>query len=64
MVDERAHLNPVDQLRHAAHMVAVIVGDQDVVDLLEARLMSRGQDPVGVAAFISGPAGVNEQRLS
>jgi hypothetical protein len=26
--------------------------------------MSRGQNPVGVAAFISGPTGVDEQRLA
>jgi hypothetical protein len=51
-------------LRDATNVVAMIVGDQDVIDLFEARLMSRGEDPVGVAAFISGPAGVDKQRLS
>ena len=64
MVDKCADLDSVDQLRNPAHVVAMIVGNQDVVDLLEARLMSRGQDPVGVATFISRPACVDEQRLS
>ena len=40
----------------------MIVGDQDVIDLLKASLMSRSQDPVGVAAIVAGPSSIDQQR--
>src|SRR5579859_6127302 len=42
----------------------MVVRDQHVIYLSDAGLMSRGQDPVGVAALISWPTGIDEQRLA
>ena len=44
--------------------LAVIVGDQHVIDLLQSRLMGSGQDAIGIATVIAGPAGIDQQRLT
>src|SRR5580692_7010040 len=63
MIYKCADLDSINQLRHAAHVVAMKVGDQNIIQLLDAGLMRRGHDAVGVAAFIAGPAGVDEVNL-
>ena len=64
MIHEGPYLNPVDQLRDSAHVVSVIVGNQDVVDLFESGLMSGSEDAIGVTTFVTGPPRVDQQRLS
>ena len=44
VIHEGPYLDSIDQLRDSANVVSVIVGDQDVVDLLESGLMSGGED--------------------
>ena len=45
-------------------MIAMIMGDQEIIDLRDAGLMGGSQDAVGVAAFISGPTGIDEKGLA
>ena len=63
MIDERAHFDSIHQLRHSADMIAVIVSDQNIIELLDAGLVGGRQDAIGVAAFVSRPAGIDQQRL-
>ena len=63
VVDEGADGDAGEQLGDAADVVLVEVGDEDVVDAGEAGAVSGGDDAVGVAAVIAGPAGVDEQRV-
>ena len=64
MIHEGPDLDPVDELRDSAHVVSVIVGDQNVIDLLESGLMSGSEDAIGVTTFVTGPPRVDQQRLS
>ena len=52
-----------DQLWNAADVVGVIVGEKEVIDLRDAGVPGDGYDAVGVAAFVAGPSGIDEQRL-
>ena len=45
-------------------MIVVIVGEEDVVDLLEAGFFRGCCDSVGVAGVVAGPAGVDEEGLA
>jgi hypothetical protein len=60
VIDEGSDLDAIHQLRNAANVVAMIVGDQNVIELLEPGLVRRSNNAVGVPAFISGPAGIDE----
>ena len=64
VVEECAHLDSVDQLRDAAYVIAVIVGNQDIIQLLDAGLMRGGDDAVGIATFVAWPTGIDQQRLA
>ena len=64
VIHEGAYLDSIGQLRDSAHVVSVIVGDQNVVDLLESGLMSGSKDAIGVTAFITGPSRVDQQRFA
>ena len=63
VVDEGADGDAVDELRDAAGVVDVVVGEEDVVDVVEAGALGGGGDAVGVAALIVGPAGIDEERV-
>ena len=56
VIDEGANGDARDKLRDAADVVVVKVGDEDVVDLREAGRLRLGDDAVGVAAIVAGPA--------
>jgi hypothetical protein len=45
-------------------MVGVVVRDHDVVDPFQAGLLSCVNDPVGIAEIVTGPSGVDQQRLA
>ena len=64
VIDEGSDLDPIDQPGNPTDVVTVIVRDQDIVDLLQASLMRRGKNTIGVAAFIPRPACVDQQRLA
>ena len=63
VVDERADGDAVDELGDASGVVDVVVGEEDVVDVVEAGAFGGGGDAVGVAALIVGPACVDEERV-
>ena len=63
MIDEGTDLEAVHQLRHTADVIAMIVRDQHVVDLLQTSLVRGAEYAVGIAALVSGPTGVDQQRL-
>jgi len=64
MVHKRADLHAVSQLRNSAHVVAMIVGDQEVIELFHACHPGRGHDAIGIPAVKSRPARVNEKGLT
>ena len=51
VIDESANLHPVHELRDAPNVIAMIVRDQHVIELLNPGLVGSSHDPVGVAAF-------------
>ena len=62
VVEEFAYGNALDQLRHAAHVVAMKVGNQQVVDAHDAGVAHGCLDAVGVAS--ARPAGIDQQRCA
>ncbi len=62
VIDEMRDRDPGGQFLQAAHMVAVVVGQQQVVDLLHAGRLNGRHDTVGIAA--PGAAGIDEERLA
>ena len=63
VINEGSDLDAIHQLRNSAYVVAMIVRDEHVVDLLEAGLVSGGENAIGVPTFVAWPARVDEQRL-
>jgi len=61
VIDESADGNAFGELRNAADVVVVIMSDQDKVDFVDTGVVSGGDDALGVAAVVAGPAGVDEQ---
>jgi hypothetical protein len=61
VVDKGADGNAVDELWDATRVIDVIVSEQNEVDAGEAGLFGGGDDTVGVAAVVAGPAGVDEE---
>jgi hypothetical protein len=64
MIDKGADRDAVDELRDAAGVVDVVVGEQHIVDVVEAGIFGGGDDAVGVASFIVGPSGVDEEGVA
>ena len=64
VVDEVADRQPLGELQRAAHVVAVEVGHDQVVDPRHPGIGRRRRDAVGVAAIEAGPAGVDEHRFA
>ena len=62
VVEEFADRHALDQLRHAAHVVSMEMGDEHMVDAVDAGIAHGGLDALGVAAVISGPAGIDQKR--
>ena len=64
VIDKLADRDAFGELRQAAHVVAVEVGDEHVVELGDAGVPHGGLNPVGVAPVRSGPAGVHQHRFA
>ena len=64
MIEEFADGNALDQLGHAADVVGVEVGDEDVIDPGNAGVVHGGLNAVGIAAIVARPAGVDEERCA
>src|ERR1700758_56870 len=62
--EEGANRDALDELRHTAHVIVVIVGDQHVVDAAEASTLRSSDNAIGIAEVVIRPAGINQQRLS
>jgi hypothetical protein len=56
--------NSRHEVRHTAHVVGVVVGDEQVIDAADACLVHGGLDALGVAAVMISPAGIDEQRCA
>ena len=48
------------ELGHSAHVVGVVVGDHQVIDLLHARGLGRRGDAIGIAVVVPRPAGIDQ----
>ena len=64
VIEECANLDSVDQRGNSADVIAVIVGDQDIIELLAGRLDGCGDDAVGIATFVAWPTGIDQQRFA
>src|SRR5579862_42829 len=64
VIDEGSDLDTSDQLRNATNVVAMIVRDQDIVDLLDAGVVGGRHNAIRIAAFIIRPARIDQERLS
>jgi hypothetical protein len=61
VVEELADRDAGHQIGHAADVIHVEVGDEQVIDACDAGVLHGCLDAVGVAAIVAGPAGVDEQ---
>ena len=64
VVDEGADGNTGGELRSAANVIVVVVGDEDEINFAETGVVSGGDDAIGIAIVVAGPAGVDEEGLS
>ena len=64
VVNERADRNAGRELRDAADVIAVVVRNQNVVDLGETGVFRGSDDAIRVTAVEAIPSGVNQQRFS
>ena len=64
VIDKCPYGNARCQLRCTAHVIVVIMGEQDIVNLADAGLLCDGYDAVGVTAVVARSAGVDKQRLA
>ena len=63
VVDEGSYGDAVDELGNAAGVVDVVVGEQDIVEVVQSGIFGGGNDTVGIASCVAGPAGVDEERV-
>ena len=61
VVHDVFHRNAGNQQRHVAHVIDVVVGDHQVIDLFESGRLHRLGDPVRIAAVLARPAYVEQQ---
>ena len=64
MRDDGAELHARRQLLHAAHVIVVVVRDDEIVERADARLLHGGRDALGIAQRVGRPAGVDQHRLA
>ena len=64
VIDEGADWNPLGELRSAANVVVMVMGDEDEVDFVNAGIMRSSDDAVGVTTVIARPTGIDEERLA
>ena len=62
VIEKFADLDVLDEIRHAAHVIGMEVGDEHMVDLRDAGVFHRRLNALGVAAIVAGPAGIDQQR--
>ena len=66
--DHASDLGPIrprlDKLRHAANVIGVVMGQDEVIDLFDLRLFRGCGNPVRIAKIVIIPACVNQHRLS
>ena len=61
VVEELADLDALDEFRHAANVIGMVVGDEHMIDVRDAGVFHCRLDAIGVAAVVAGPAGIDEQ---
>ena len=57
------YLQLMQQIRHAAHMIVMKMGDHQGIDLLDACVLGRRRDPHGIASAKAGISGIDQQGL-
>jgi len=61
MIEERSHGKPLHHIRHAAHVIRMVMRDQQVIDLLDARRPDRLHDASRITR--TGIAGIDQHGL-
>src|SRR5207253_6163449 len=64
VIDERADLHTIGELRRTADMVAMIVRNHHIVELLDFSGLSGLYDPLGIAPIEAAETGVDQHRLA
>ncbi len=60
MIDEGPDRDPCRELGNAPNMIGMEMSDQHIVNLADACLPGDGGNAAGIAAFVAGPARVNQ----
>ncbi len=64
VIDEGADLHAVGELWNATHVIAMVMGDENVIQLFDFGGFGGLHDALGVAAVETAPAGIDQKRLS
>src|ERR1700739_38786 len=64
VIEELADLDMLNEIRHAAYMIGVEVGDEHLVDHRTAGVFHCRLNALGIAAIVAGPAGIDQQRVT
>ena len=62
VIEKFANLDALHEIRHAAYVVGMKVGDEHLVELRDACIFHRLLNALGVAAVVAGPAGIDQHR--
>src|SRR6266404_3095820 len=63
MIHKRSDFDLAGKLRDSADMVAMKMRNHHIIDLIDARCFSRGDDAARVSPIKSGPPGINKNGL-
>jgi len=59
MVNEFTHLNMLEQVGHASHVISVVVGNQYMINACDTRIFHRSLNALPISAASVRPTGVN-----
>src|SRR5438034_6211432 len=63
MIHKRHNLHALGEWCHAAHMIAVIMRDQDIINLLDLRRLCSARDPLRISPVEVRPSCIDQHRF-
>src|SRR5204863_9007063 len=64
MIHKRHNLHAIGELCHAAHMIAVIMRDQDIINLLDLRRLCSAHNPLRISPVDVRPSRIDQHRFA
>ena len=64
VIDEGADFDAIRELGHAAHVIAMVMSDENVVELFDFGRLGGLHNAVRIAAVKAAPSGVDQQRVA